>query len=179
MNQLALHLASMKHSPRHNYVIPGLTSWLVGGVDLSKGTGIVRLFTCSRDHEEPILPHTHRFNFTCVVLYGKVRNRIWWESSSGDEYMESSVTYEGIMGQHKKTECRIDRFTFTEHEYAADEEYSMKAGEFHSIYFSKGAQVLFFEGPSDPKMLSYVLEPVVDGEVIPLFRTDPWMFRAG
>lgn len=51
----------------------------------------------------------------------------------------------------------------------------MKAEEIHSITFSRGASVLFFEGPRKTDT-STVLEPVVDGETIPLFRTEPWMY---
>lgn len=174
MMQLAHHLESMKHSPRHNYVIPGLTSWLISD---PSPHGCVRMFECSRDHEEPILPHTHRFNFSCIVLNGKVRNRIWSPNALGDEYQVSEVTYEGIMGQHQKFPQHIGKFLFMEREYREDDEYEMSSGEYHSIYFRKGTKVLFFEGPSDPDEKSLILEPVVDGEVIPLFRTDPWMFR--
>lgn len=174
MMQLAHHLESMKYSPRHNYVIPGLTSWLISD---PSPHGCVRMFQCSRDHEEPILPHTHRFDFNCIVLAGKVRNRIWTPWSEGDEYQVSEVTYEGIMGQHQKFPREIKKFTFSENEYTQGDEYEMSSGEYHSIYFRKGTKVLFFEGPSDPDEKSLILEPVVDGEVIPLFRTDPWMFR--
>lgn len=38
-------LLAMRHSPRHNYVVPGLTSWLIGQ---PAPTGTVRLFESHR-----------------------------------------------------------------------------------------------------------------------------------
>lgn len=52
----------------------------------------------------------------------------------------------------------------------------MLASEVHSIHFSRGAQVLFFEGPTVADT-SIILEPNVDGETIPTFRVEPWMFK--
>jgi len=165
----------MKHSPAHNYVIPGLTSWLIG---LPHPTmGCVRLFTMSRYHEEPILPHSHRFDFRCMVLRGSVCNQIWMPAGiRGDIYAVSDVTYEGKLGVHQRTEVDRGFFTFESNEYLEGEEYSMKAEQFHSIFFEKDSMVLFFEGPNRLTK-SQILEPVVDGERIPLFRTDDWMFK--
>lgn len=167
----------MKHSPSHNYVIPGLTSWLVGLPNPPHGC--IRMFTMDRFHEEPIIPHSHRFDFRCLVLNGEVLNRTWYLSDilSGDPYNISRVTYEGTLGKHKKTSEGIKSFSHKDNVYKAGEEYGMLAEEFHSIYFSKGAEVLFFEGPSRLDT-SEVLEPVVDNEVIPLFKTEKWMFRS-
>ncbi len=178
------HLISMQHSPVHNYVIPGLTSWMLG--EPSKTHGCVRMFTMSRTHEESIVPHSHRFDFRCLVLKGSVKNVIWTEEQTvsygealtGDQYEVSEVTYEGEFGVHKCKPCYRAFFNRKIETYTENKEYSMKAEEIHSIYFSKGARVLFFEGP--PRLpTSVVIEPVVDGEKIPLMRTDPWMFRKG
>jgi len=52
----------------------------------------------------------------------------------------------------------------------------MKADQMHSIDFSKGAKVLFFEGPrlSDT---SEIIEPVVRGEVIRTYIKQDYMFK--
>jgi len=170
------HINAMKHSPAHNYVIPGLTSWLIGTPNPKMGC--VRLFTMSRFHEEPIVPHSHRFDFRCVVLKGFVTNRIWRQTCDqaiGDKYELSDVTYEGELGKHQRKHVGYDYFRMEESIYNEGEEYGMRAEEFHSIYFSRGAMVLFFEGPNRLE-LSQVLEPVVNEMTIPLFKTEPWMF---
>lgn len=168
-------IEGMKHSPAHNYVIPGLTSWLIG---TPSKHGCVRMFTMSRTHEEPIVAHSHRFDFRCLVLRGMVRNHVWnyTQSGFGDQYEISRVAYKGTLGEHEKTPVARDFFRREITTYAAGEEYGMKAEEFHSIFFDRGTAVLFFEGPNRLDY-SQVLEPVVDGKVIPLFRTEEWMFK--
>lgn len=173
--QMISFIEGMKHSPAHNYVIPGLTSWLIG---TPSAHGCVRMFTMSRTHEEPIVPHTHRFDFQCLVLRGAVHNHIWTSSTPtfGDFYEESIVKYKGTLGEHEKTTAGRDWFERTVVTYTAGQEYGMKAEEFHSIYFERGTSVLFFEGPNRLDY-SQVLEPVVDGKVIPIFKTEKWMFK--
>jgi hypothetical protein len=136
------------------------------------------MFTMSRHHEEPILPHSHRFDFRCLVLRGAVHNHIWRRTSEhrGDSYMVSNVTYEGELGLHHREDAEEAHFAKGVASFKAGEEYSMRAEEFHSIYFERGTEVLFFEGPNRLE-LSQILEPIVMGERIPLFRTDEWMFK--
>ena len=167
-------IEGMKHSPAHNYVIPGLTSWLIGAPHPVHGC--VRLFTMSRLHEEPIIPHSHRFDFRCLVMRGAVTNNVWLPDEKGDEFEVSDVTYEGELGKHQRNVIGRKRFGRNSSTYRAGAEYTMKAEEFHSIYFDRGSSVLFFEGPNR-LALSQVLEPVVMGETIPLFRTEDWMFK--
>jgi len=52
----------------------------------------------------------------------------------------------------------------------------MKSTQIHSINFAKGTEVLFFEGPTIMDT-SVILEPYVDGETVPTFKTEPWMFK--
>lgn len=169
-------LKKMRHSPAHNYVIPGLTSWLIGAPHPTHGC--VRMFTMDRVHEENIIPHSHRFDFRCVVLEGKVVNHLWEETTEvlGDPYQISDVSYEGILGKHRQTPIRNGWFRRVSATYDRGTEYGMLAEQFHSIQFAKGTTVLFFEGPNRLD-LSQVLEPISQGEVVPLFRTEPWMFK--
>jgi hypothetical protein len=174
MNRAAFFLQSMKHSPIQNYGgIPGLTSWLIGA---PSEQGLVRLMECSREHQEPIIPHSHRFDFHCVVLAGFVRNIIWEPCVKGDEFQASVLTYSGEPGKYRKTACASQLWAATTRAYAAGDEYGMTADQVHSIFFSRGASVLFFEGPKVSDT-SIILEPVVDGEVIPTFKVEPWMFK--
>ncbi len=78
-----------------NYAIAGLDSYLLGN-------GKVRYFECSRDHQDQITPHSHRFDFSCIVLAGMVTNRIWVEcdDQSGDFFEGSIITYDGVIGEH-------------------------------------------------------------------------------
>lgn len=60
------------HSRVDNYAgIPGLTSWMIG---TSPNGGKIRMFHSYRDHDEFITPHSHRFDFECLVVEGEVEN---------------------------------------------------------------------------------------------------------
>lgn len=166
-------LRRLAHSPIRNYAIPGLTSSLIGGA----GHGCIRLFECSRDHQEEITPHSHRFDFQCWVLAGEVRNRIWNQAwSHGDHFLRSKLSYGGECGSYKKTEVGVERYEHVDTIYTAGDCYAMTARQIHSIHFSRGACVLFFEGPMRHDD-SVILEPWVDGEVVPTFEVKPWMFK--
>lgn len=172
-------IEKMKHSPLRNYAgVPGLTSWLIG----EKGPqGCVRLFECSRNHDEAIIPHSHRFDFECFVLAGQVRNVIYKPAyfKNGpevDAFWQSSLLYGGACGTYTR---EGDQVVYAEREsrtYKAGDKYGMAADEVHSIYFSKGARVLFFEGPQVSES-SVILEPWCDGKAVPTFKVEPWMFR--
>lgn len=168
----------MKHSPLRNYAgIPGLTSWAIGGMG-DPGVGMVRMMECSREHHENIIPHSHRFDLHCIVLAGSVRNVLWKPNVIGDEYSATSLRASGA-GAYTvmaKGDDRTMKWQVTESRYEAGAEYHMTAKQVHSIYFSRGAVVLFFEGPkvSDE---SIILEPFIDGEVVPTFKVEPWMFK--
>ena len=73
-------LKAMANSRLGNYAgIPGLSSSLLGGPK----HGRVRLFDCSRAHEESIVPHSHRFDVLCLVLRGAVENHLWHGLKTG------------------------------------------------------------------------------------------------
>lgn len=168
-------IKSMARGHVRDYVIPGLTSSLVGG----EGKGMVRLFTQERHHEEPITPHSHRFDFQCLVLEGKVTNRIWYEASgpNADPYQMTTLEHHGSFGDQTRKGATEQAFwQCTSRDYKKGEIYSMRAEEIHSIFFGKGAVVLFFEGPNKSDT-SCVLEPVSNGRVIPTFKVEPWMFK--
>lgn len=169
-------LLAMAHSPVKNYAIPGLTSSLIGNPGPA---GTMRLFQCERDHQETITPHSHRFDFQCWVLRGEVRNRIWTESYKGDPnadlFLQSRLACSG-MGRYGTSPIGIASWLYTDTVYEAGDCYAMKAHQIHSIFFSRGAIVLFFEGAKKVHE-SLILEPVVDGEVVPTFKVEPWMFK--
>lgn len=177
--QFVLKLA---HSPLHNYVIPGLTSYLIGEqANQTHKRGRVRLFVSEREHFEPITPHSHRFDFTCHVLKGCVSNTIWTPADSpldGDIYMRSRLMYEGSPGEYTALPISEERWVKETTQYNEGDTYQMTADQVHSIHFSRGAHVLFFEGPnvSDTNI---ILEPVANGEHIKTFKTEPWMFKRG
>jgi hypothetical protein len=170
-------LLRMKHSSVKNYAIPGLTSSLIGN---PSPAGTVRLFECARDHQESITPHSHRFNFQCWVLRGSVRNRIWTESHYPDPHADmfhsSYLEYNGEFGKYEKKDGLVGRWRYEDALYKAGECYSMKHDEVHSIFFSRGAVVLFFEGPTESNT-SIILEPYVNNETVPTFKVEQWMFK--
>jgi hypothetical protein len=175
MSNLCMHvLSAMMHSPIQNYGgIPGITSWLIG---TPGENGLVRLLMSSRDHQEPIIPHSHRFDFHCMVLSGRVRNILWVKGTRGDRFQESTLTYGGAPGQYECVAGEQGQWAMHESVYVEEQEYSMRAEEVHSIYFARGTSVLFFEGPR-VSSTSIILEPVVDGIVVPTFDVKPWAFK--
>ncbi len=170
-------LVAMAHSPVQNYVIPGLTSWLIGAPS-PKGT--MRLFTNERDHQESITPHSHRFDFQCWVLSGHVRNRLWrkthYNDREGDKYQVTTLRYGGDMGKYTTEAGEVDGWRYSDEVYREGECYAMEADQVHSIFFSRGAKVLFFEGETVANH-SVILQPFAGNEVIPVFEVKPWMFR--
>lgn len=171
-------LLEMRHSPIKNYIVPGLTSYLIGGTPES---GRVRLFDCERDHQESIVPHSHRFDFQCWVLRGHVVNRVWTENRNpyddkGDRFFMSTLTYSGEQGKYEqKRNESSSRWMFKDDQYYEGECYRMSHHEIHSIRFSRDALVLFFEGPNVTDE-SNIIEPCVDYKVVPVFKTEDWMF---
>ncbi len=169
------YLREMMSSPVQNYAgLPGLKSSLIAA-DAGGANGRVRVFEASRLPREQIVPHSHRFSFQCLVLQGTVWNMKWAEDERGDEFAMSSLYYND-MGDYKKTFVRNGRWSENEVAYRAGEWYSMAAHEIHSIEFSKEAVVLFMEGVSYMRTTE-ILEPVVEDEVVPLLKVEPWMFK--
>ena len=177
MNHLLDGVKDLAHSPIHNYVIPGLTSRLVGGVGTKK-TGCVRLFSNRRVQTEMITPHSHRFDFTCLVIKGWVDNSIWVRGLTGDPFESTGIYYGGEPGAYTQSIGGIDSWYPITTRFNEGETYSMTHDEVHSIQFSKGAEVLFFEGP-EVYHTTMILQPVVDEVVLNTFRVEPWMFKKG
>lgn len=169
------YLREMMSSPVQNYAgLPGLKSSLVAAA-ADGSNGRVRVFEASRLPREIITPHSHRFSFQCLVLQGSVWNIKWLESLDGDEFAMSSLFY-NAMGDYTKTFVRNSFWREEEEHYRVGEWYSMAAHEIHSIEFSRDAIVLFMEGVSYMQTTE-ILEPVVDGEIVPTFKVEPWMFK--
>lgn len=174
MKKIIDSIVAMAHSPIKNYVIPGLTSSLVGNPGPN---GLVRLFECSREHYESINPHSHRFNFNCLVLEGKVKNIVWFEcENSPNKYQKTQVGYKGEFGKYDIKLGDISGYEQAPTVYNPGQWYSMQHHQIHSIYFSAGCKVLFFEG-LPVQNYSLVLEPVVEGKRIPTFKVEDWMFE--
>lgn len=171
-------IKTMAHSPLHNYAIPGLTSWIIGA-NPNPVRGCVRLFECSRDHFETIIPHSHRFDFQCLVLRGGVVNVTWTEDDRGDEFAVSSLEYGGEAGHYSYAmTTAVRKFSRSLNSYKEGEWYGMKHDEIHSIFFGRDTSVLFFEGPRVSNQ-ALILEPYVDGQRVPTFKVESWMFRKG
>ena len=173
LNGIRRMMDAMSNSRVRNYVIPGLTSELVGGPE----HGQVRLFTSCRETREFVTPHSHRFNFSCLILRGWVENSLFVQGS-GDEYALGTVRpVHGGMGEYDtRRNGETLRFQAERTTYGEGECYSMRANEIHSIRFSRDAEVLFFEGPTVEEY-SMFLEPVCDGKRVHTFEVRPWMFQ--
>lgn len=165
-------LLSMRRSGLQNYIVPGLLSSLVGGAE----HGTVRLFEASREQLADITPHSHRFDFTCLVLQGTVANRIWRENEKGEPFVVSKLTYGGAPGTYTQQAAMTwTRWEYQQLRYSVGDWYSMTAEEIHSIAFSADAVVLFFEGPQRSNT-TRIIEPVVGGQHLTTFKVEPWMF---
>lgn len=150
----------------------------IAGVDSSLVTkGLVRIFECSRYHQEAVTPHSHKFDFSCLVLAGEVVNRVWKKDKLlGDKFQVSELKYLGEMGKYHKTPIYTESFSFKDSTYTVGDWYSMKAEEIHSIFFSRGAKVLFFEGETLTDT-TLILDPYVNGSHVETFDIKPWMFE--
>lgn len=170
MKELIGILNEMKSDRIANYVIAGLDSHLLEN-------GKIRLFENSRDHQDSITPHSHRFDFSCLVIRGSVLNRVWSEcdEDSGDYFQSSTLDYSGEIGDHEVTAEGRWRYDYCDTCYMEGDVYSMKSDEIHSIQFSKAAIVLFFEGPQKSSA-SKIIEPVVNGVLIPTYEKKSYMF---
>lgn len=175
-------LMEMTHSALQNYIVPGLESHLLAE---PSDKGSVRLFVNSRDQHHHITPHSHRFDFQCLVLRGSVVNTVFHElppSASvdaferADEYTTVILEYKGKPGNYDQTHGVISSWGFERHHYAVGDWYSMTFDQVHSIEFSRDAIVLFMEGPKKTNM-TQVLLPHVDGQTLPTFEVAPWMFQ--
>lgn len=179
MNTIRQAIKPMQHSALRNYIIPGLNSHLIGGGEFGK----VRVFEASRSARDFVTPHSHRFDFTCIVLAGVVRNTIYREQhmiSQGEAWCMSAIGQVcGADGITRYEHERSDKASYWAPEtmgYATGQSYSMTFKEIHSIQFDRGTQVLFFEGPQKVER-SCMLEPWVNGKVVPTFKTEFWMFE--
>jgi hypothetical protein len=187
VDYLIEQLHEMRHNDTKNYIAPGLTSSLIGGHP-SGERGLVRMFIAERDtREQWVTPHNHRFDFVCLVLQGKVTQFMYyrdeqqiWPGMKAGPRQPYAVTK--LFGTHDAGYGLEDPMTgpvfyrIVETLYGEGDTYRMKHDEFHSIRFSEDAMVLFFEGPKLDNPV-FILEPWVDGERVPTFKTEPWMFK--
>lgn len=166
---------SMKSDRVRNYVLAGLDSYLLNN-------GTVRLFSSERETHDHITPHSHRFDFLCIVLSGYVVNRLWKlrpaHSDDADSFMRSKLYYNGEIGKHSREEIGGAWYSYADTTFRAGQCYAMASNEIHSIKFSRDANVLFFEGPSK-SLETTIIEPIVDGKVIRTYETKPYMFLKG
>jgi hypothetical protein len=177
-NRLIGELRAMAHNRLDNYIVPGIRSELIGGPGGSK----VRMFTATREARDWVTPHSHRFNFTALVLAGVAHNTLFDRTAGGggDEWCLSSIDQvcgaDGLRDYCHTRDTEPTRYMQFTRTYEAGDTYSMTHEEIHSVVFEKGTVVLFFEGPQVTST-SVMLEPWVNGKCLPTFRTEPWMFE--
>lgn len=177
MHDLIRTIDKMSHSRIKNYVLPGLTSTLVGGA----GRGLVRLLSAERTTREHVTPHSHRFNFTCLVLRGSVTNTTYFLADTAgpsDQYVVSHMRRNSSdMGDYEIEVGTLPVRMFARSDnFEVGETYRMSANDIHSIEFTAGTQVLFFEEPEVSNITTF-LEPWVDGKRVPTFKVEDWMFE--
>jgi hypothetical protein len=178
-------IRSARKNPLRNYIVPGLTSWLVKDRENDNDV-CIRMFEMEREFVWQVTPHSHRFDFECVVLEGQVLNTIYVDpevemakhrfyGTEPDLYRQTDLVYLGKPGQYRLgAQIQVSMCIRTSL-YEQGQTYRMDADQIHSIRFSKGTQVLFFEGPIKTNKSVY-LEPIVNGQTIETMKVEPWMF---
>lgn len=178
LDDISKAIKPMLNNRLENYIIPGLASSLVGGGNFGK----VRLFSTDREARDFVTPHSHRFDFTCIVLSGLVRNTIFFDEQmmTGDMWCQSTIDQvcgaDGIRNYVHRRDDNPSRWNQDTQTYEPGDTYSMTYDQIHSIYFARGSQVIFFEGP-ELTSSSRMIEPWVNGKVVPTFKTEEWMFN--
>ena len=170
----------LKHSPIYNYILPGLTSWVLKPA--GDGHGMVRMFESSRETQEFITPHSHRYGLHCEVLAGWVENTVWRDSellgasNSSDEWMLCSLKYANSPGKYIQIPGPIRRYAKETRQYVAGSSYDLNHTQIHSIRFSRGAVVVITETAQQIDT-TQVLLPVAYGKAVPTFKVEPWMYK--
>jgi len=172
-------LEQMAHNALPNYIVPGITSSLIGGEDKGK----VRVFEATRNARDFVTPHSHRFDFAAMVVRGTVTNTLYKKSNNewdGDAWGMSTIDQvcgaDGLLDYKHERSAEPTYWRCEPTEYREGETYFMRSDEIHSIVLSKNTILLFFEGPAVTTQ-SIMLEPWVNGKCIPTFRTESWMFK--
>lgn len=174
MNELLDIFSSLAHSPIYNYVIPGMTSYLI--TDPSE-KGCIRMFVNNREQHVHVIPHSHRFDFKACVLKGSVRNTLWKPHFYGDTYAECTLKYKDKPGKYDITYYRSGvLYESSDVDYTENQWYSMDYNQIHSIKFSKGAIVAVAEGPKMTNNTTILL-PWVNNKVIDTFKVQDWMYK--
>ena len=176
---LYMLLKDMKSNTLTDYAVPGLESSLLKN-------GLFRLFEANRDIEELIQPHSHRFDFMCIVLNGTVENTLYLEAPYNPRIVDSvnqwsrrelkRSTKDGFDGYLLSEDYELKGYRTRKVTYSGGQVYGMLHSQIHSIKFSRGAKVLFIEGP-EVRDFSHVIQPVSNGKEIPNFYTAKWMFQ--
>ena len=163
-----------KRSPLRNYCMPGLTSWLL--TEPSE-QGCLRLLEATRDIDEWITPHSHRFDLRCTVLEAEVTNIIFTPHSLGDDWCATKLVYKGTAGKYTQSPGGVLAYEVTPTTYGVGETYRLNAEVVHRITFRRGAIVLMEEGHKKYDHTT-ILEPFIDQARVPTFRVEPWMFKS-
>ena len=163
LNNLLKLVNTIQSDSIDNYIVDGLNSSLLEN-------GVVRMFTTTHHQIDGIAPHSHRYDFACVVLQGKVTNHLWYAAQDGDDMQVMSLKYLGAPGKYSTTDLAVQKFARSSTVYEAGEIYMMERDQIHNIEFTKGTQVLFFEGPQKTET-SLALQPIVKDKEPKMFDT--------
>lgn len=170
-------LLRMGHSPIHNYTAPGLTSWLVG---LPHEAGSIRLLTSEIEQQNFQIPHSRRYDAQYIVLRGAIEVQHWKQMTSsigGDLHETAVLHYCGMPGKYTTESHGQSRWTRTTQAYVSQVLY-LRAEDVCSLRLMRQTALMLLQGPT-LRSTSIILEPVVNGKRVPLFKVEPWMFQKG
>lgn len=155
-----------------NYILPGMISTELARPAIG---GLIRLFHMTREQEYEITPHDHRFGFKCAVLDGCVTNRVYKvDTCHKDHATHVTVPYDPSTHSLNEALAKHARANFHEATYNSGDWYQMEHEQFHAIRFSRGARVLFIEGPEEKSEGSCLL-PYINGRICNTFLWRDWM----
>lgn len=158
-----------------NYILPGLRSVLLA---THHDGGKTRVFEMEREQEAYVTAHDHRYSFSCCVLSGRVVNRLYSVREALHKDMASHALLPYSQASHSLDgeRARWVVADYSDQAYVEGDWYGMKADQFHSITFSKGARVLFLEGREEKKE-SWCLLPYSAGRICSTFAWHDWMMK--
>ncbi len=176
-SKLLALLDGMSHSQVNNYIVPDVSSKLLGSDDGEHGR--FRIFDSRRDQDMLVTPHNHRFNLWSMVIQGQVENTVYTpDRDNGDLYMQTSMRYNGEIGKYVRGSFQEKRYVKKINSYTAGSSYYMRFQDIHTIKFHKDTVLLIVEG-KPIREINEILEPVTqDGTHIRTIpdETPAWQF---
>lgn len=158
-----------------NYIVPGMISIELGPT--TEG-GFARILHMTREQEFWVTAHDHRYNLHCQVITGIVTNYLYELTY----HVERAAATHTIL-KYNKTKHSLDetlpifvKGNYKATSYGHGQIYTLVHDVFHSIWMTKGTQVLIVES-AQMKDFNHCLVPYVQGKIANTFLWKHWMME--